>query len=178
MSFGGHAGIRAWRPLATISQRQKIHPSALNNAAPSASCSADPLSHGDSTPATTALLTRPVNACNDEALPRWRGYMSRMASVRIGNTSAIPNEFSASLVQLFTFSILLSTAATLLPYVVSSAAWLRTGERKGRWVAAIALLYSLYALVGTGVESLLWGGALVLAGLPVLAFMRRAARRA
>ncbi|BCT91312.1 amino acid permease [Lysobacter helvus] len=80
--------------------------------------------------------------------------------------------FSHSLVELFTFSILLSTAATLLPYVVSSAAWLRTGERNGRILAALALLYSLYALVGTGSESLLWGGALLLAGLPVFAFMR------
>ena len=80
--------------------------------------------------------------------------------------------FTHSLVELFTFSILLSTAATLLPYVVSSAAWLRTGERNGRLLAALALLYSLYALVGTGAESLLWGGALLLAGLPVFAFMR------
>jgi len=59
-----------------------------------------------------------------------------------------------------------------LPYVVSSAAWLRTGERNGRILAALALVYSLYALFGTGAESLLWGGALLLAGLPVFAFMR------
>jgi APA family basic amino acid/polyamine antiporter len=83
--------------------------------------------------------------------------------------------YSHSLVQVFTFSILLSTAATLLPYVVSSAAWLRCGTR-GRIVAALALAYSLYALAGTGPESLLWGGALLLAGIPVYAFMRMRAR--
>ena len=82
------------------------------------------------------------------------------------------SNYSHSLVQLFTFSILLSTAATLLPYVVSTAAWLRRGEGKGRIVAALALLYSLYALVGTGRESLLWGGALILAGLPIHAWRR------
>jgi APA family basic amino acid/polyamine antiporter len=82
--------------------------------------------------------------------------------------------FSHSLVQLFTFSILLSTAATLLPYVVSSAAWLRSGTGKGRVVAALALGYSLYALVGTGAQALLWGAALVLAGLPVYWWNRRA----
>ena len=86
------------------------------------------------------------------------------------------SNYSHSLVQLFTFSILLSTAATLLPYFVSSAAWLRGGEPRGRIVAALALLYSLYALIGTGAESLLWGGVLVLAGLPVYAWSRRRPR--
>ncbi|MDQ3215531.1 MAG: amino acid permease, partial [Pseudomonadota bacterium] len=66
-----------------------------------------------------------------------------------------------SLVQLFTFSILLATAATLLPYVVSSAAWLRSGNHKGRVVAILALAYSLYALFGIGAEPLLWGGVLI-----------------
>jgi APA family basic amino acid/polyamine antiporter len=83
--------------------------------------------------------------------------------------------YSHSLVQLFTFSILLSTAATLLPYVVSSAAWLRSGSGKGRVVAALALAYSLYALVGTGAKALLWGAVLVLAGLPLYFWRKRQA---
>jgi basic amino acid/polyamine antiporter, APA family len=100
-----------------------------------------------------------------------------VASSTLASLLVLAN-FSHSLVELFTFSILLSTAATLLPYVSSSAAWLRTGERKGRIVAAIALAYSLYALYGTGAESLLWGAALLLAGLPVFLFMRLRARPA
>ncbi|HVI25805.1 MAG TPA: amino acid permease [Xanthomonadaceae bacterium] len=87
-------------------------------------------------------------------------------------TGLVLANYSHSLVQLFTFSILLSTAATLLPYVVSSAAWLRRGGPGGRLVALLALGYSLYALAGTGAQSLLWGGALLLAGLPVFALMR------
>jgi len=83
--------------------------------------------------------------------------------------------FSKSLVQLFTFAILLSTAATLLPYFVSSAAWLRRGDGSGRVVAMLALLYSVYALVGIGTESLLWGAVLVAAGLPVYLLSRRKA---
>lgn len=83
--------------------------------------------------------------------------------------------FSKSLVQLFTFAILLSTAATLLPYFISSAAWLRRGDGSGRVVATLALLYSLYALVGIGSESLLWGVVLVAAGLPVYLLSRRKA---
>ena len=34
-------------------------------------------------------------------------------------------------------------------------------------VAAMALLYSVYALIGTGSEALLWGAVLVVAGLPL-----------
>lgn len=84
--------------------------------------------------------------------------------------------FSRSLVQLFTFSILLSTAGTLLPYCVGAAALLSKGEAKGRLLAAFALVYSLYALVGTGAESLAWGAVLLLAGLPVYAWMKRRPR--
>jgi APA family basic amino acid/polyamine antiporter len=88
------------------------------------------------------------------------------------SSALVLSNYSHTLVQLFTFSILLSTAATLFPYVVSSAAWLRRGERSGRIVAALALIYSLYALVGTGSESLWWGAALLTAGIPVYAWMR------
>jgi APA family basic amino acid/polyamine antiporter len=75
-------------------------------------------------------------------------------------------------VQLFTFSILLSTAATLLPYVVSTAAWLRRGGKGGRIIGLLALAYSVYALLGTGRESLLWGAGLLLAGAPIYAWLR------
>ncbi|MEP6633291.1 MAG: amino acid permease [Luteimonas sp.] len=85
----------------------------------------------------------------------------------------VVSNYTRSLVQLFTFSILLSTAATLLPYVASSAAWLWRGDGKGRVVAALALGYSVYALIGTGHEALMWGAALVVAGLPLHAWWRR-----
>src|SRR4249919_610936 len=85
------AGMRAFAP---DSQRQNSQPSVLNTAAPNARCKAEWLSSGESTPAMIALDTSPQNACSDDALPRWRGYMSRMASVRIGKTSAMPKELS------------------------------------------------------------------------------------
>lgn len=81
--------------------------------------------------------------------------------------------YSRSLVDLFTFILLISTSAILLPYAASSAAWLRRGTGGGRVVAALALLYSLYALSGAGAEALGWGAVLLLAGLPVYAWMRR-----
>lgn len=88
-------------------------------------------------------------------------------------TVLVLSNYSRSLVQLFTFSILLSTAATLLPYVVGSAAWLWRGAGHSRWLAAAALGYSVYALAGTGAESLLWGAVLIVAGLPIHFVLRR-----
>lgn len=91
-------------------------------------------------------------------------------------SALVLSNYSRSLVQVFTFSILLSTAATLLPYVVSAAAWLWRGAGVSRAIAAAALAYSLYALAGIGGESLLWGAVLVVAGLPIYWLMRRGQR--
>lgn len=93
--------------------------------------------------------------------------------------------FQKDLVQLFTFSILLSTAATLFPYVVCSAADLHLRDRLDRstrnhaalLIAAIALVFSLYALFSAGRDALLWGVVLVLAGGPIHWRQREAAKR-
>lgn len=105
--------------------------------------------------------------------PRGTPRFGILVSAVLASLLVLAN-FSKSLVQLFTFAILLSTAATLLPYVAGTAAWLRRGDGRGRVVAALGLAYSLYALFGIGRESLLWGALLVVAGLPVYAWMRRA----
>ena len=81
--------------------------------------------------------------------------------------------YNRALVDLFTFILLLSTAGLLLPYAACSLAWLRHGRGGGRVVATLALLYSLYALVGAGAEALAWGVVLLLAGLPVYVWIRR-----
>ncbi|MBT2117938.1 amino acid permease [Dyella sp. LX-66] len=108
----------------------------------------------------------------------WFGLLlsSVLASVLIAANG------SKSLVALFTLSILLSTAATLLPYVLSVLAWWRIDRGASvarRTAAVLALAYSLWALIGTGAEALLWGGVLLLLGLPVFLWQRYrpAARR-
>ncbi|GAB3388682.1 amino acid permease [Lysobacter fragariae] len=122
----------------------------------------------------------PMAAANDKVMPaifsRLDARGTPAAGILIAGglaTLLVFANFSKSLVQLFTFAILLSTAATLLPYFACSAAWLRRGTGGGRVVAALALLYSLYALVGIGAESLLWGIVLVVAGLPVYFLSRQ-----
>ena len=124
----------------------------------------------------------PLAAARDGLLParfarldaRGTPAFGVLASSVLASLLVLAN-YSHSLVQLFTFSILLSTAATLLPYFASSAAWLRSGDRRGRIVAALALLYSLYALLGAGGEALAWGAVLVAAGLPVYFWRQRRA---
>lgn len=87
--------------------------------------------------------------------------------------------YSRSLVELFTFILLIATSAILLPYAASSAAWLRSGGNNGgRVVAFLALLYSLFALSGAGAEALAWGVVLLLAGAPIYWWMRRTNGRA
>lgn len=126
----------------------------------------------------------PLAAARDGLLPRAFARQDARGTPAFGLLASsllasllVAANFSRSLVSLFTFSILLSTAATLLPYLAGSASWLLRGERKGRAVAAFALAYSAYALLGAGTEALLWGGALLLAGAPVYAWMRRPTAR-
>lgn len=124
----------------------------------------------------------PLAAAQDRVFPAAFARMDRHGTPRFGlllssvlASALIAANYSRDLVALFTFSILLSTATCLLPYLISVLAWWRidpgaAGLRK--LVAAGALLYSAWALFGTGMESLLWGGVLVLAGLPIYAWQR------
>lgn len=124
----------------------------------------------------------PMAAADDGLFPRAFAKLDARGTpwfgVLIGTVLAsllVIANYTDSLVKVFTFSILLSTAATLLPYLASSAASLKLGLR-GRIVAGLALLYSVYALIGAGGEALIWGAVLVAAGLP-LHFVLKALRR-
>ncbi len=98
-------------------------------------------------------------------------------------TLLIVANYQKSMVSVFTFMILLSTTACLVMYALSSLALLRlqwTGElgpaRFGSLPMAIvgvfATAYSLWAIVGAGAEAVLWGAALLLAGVPLYYWFR------
>lgn len=133
----------------------------------------------------------PFAAARDGLFPAPFAEVDARATPRIGivigsvlASLLVVANFNDTLVAVFTASILLATAAALLPYLFSAAAMLRLEPAKAgpAWrkpVAAIALVYSAWALVGTGAEALLWGAGLLVVGLPVYAWMRwtrRAAR--
>ena len=119
-------------------------------------------------------------AADDGLFPKRFARLDRNATPAFGivvgtslATVLVIASYSRSLVELFTFILLISTSAILLPYAAGSAAWLRSGGgHGGRVVAALAFAYSIYALLGAGAEALAWGAVLLLAGAPVYLWMR------
>jgi basic amino acid/polyamine antiporter, APA family len=88
--------------------------------------------------------------------------------------------YSRGLVELFTFIILLSTLSTLVPYVFCSmAVWLMPGHAKPVGTAALisvlAFVYAMFAIGGSGRETVFYGFLFLLSGLPVYVWLRRTA---
>jgi APA family basic amino acid/polyamine antiporter len=95
-------------------------------------------------------------------------------------TVLIATNYTRGLVGLFTFTILLSTLSTLVPYVFCSLAVFvpgGRGDRRGKKgmtvIAGLAFSYSLWAIGGAGAEVVYWGFLLLLAGLPVYVWVVR-----
>lgn len=90
-------------------------------------------------------------------------------------TALVSMNYTRGLVDLFTFFILLATLHTLIPYVFSSLAifMLRAEPARRRLsrgmavTAALAFVYSLWAIGGAGQEAVYWGFLLLICGLPV-----------
>ena len=196
----------------------------------------------------------PLAAARDGLFPAIFGRVSRRGTPVAGMvvssalaTALIALNFSATLVDQFTFIILLATLSTLIPYIFSSLADLAmlarerregtsepstdlamlaperlegtagqtpdpslprpapapegqihrpepgaetamltadgrpalTGPWKARATLAMAaLLYSLWAVIGSGRETVFWGFLLLLAGVPVYAWQARKAKAA
>lgn len=88
--------------------------------------------------------------------------------------------YTRGFVEKFTFAILLSTLATLVPYLASALAQLKfAAQAAGRpgvtgpmAVAALAALYSAWAVLGLGSRTIFWGVVLMATGVPLFAWMR------
>ena len=134
----------------------------------------------------------PFAAARDSLFPKAFAEVDAQGTPRsgllIGSVLAsvlVCANFNSSLVSVFTVSILLATAACLLPYAFTAAAmcWLDLRARRWRsWrvlVGALALLFSLLALAGAlqDADVRRWSTYLLLAGLPLFAWMKRAALR-
>lgn len=92
--------------------------------------------------------------------------------------------YSRSMVQIFTFIILISTSAYLVMYLCCAVAALKLawhgslGAEGRRWspfllVATLAALYSAWTLYGAGAAAFWWSIALFAIGLPVYWIMKR-----
>ncbi len=90
--------------------------------------------------------------------------------------------FSKSLANTYTFAILLSTIAVLVPYLFSTISFvLMEHKRNGIsikknggkiFVALVAFLFSMWAVIGSGEETVYWGFILLMAGLPFYAWIQ------
>jgi APA family basic amino acid/polyamine antiporter len=92
--------------------------------------------------------------------------------------------YSRSMVQVFTFIILISTSTYLVMYLTCAVAafklcWAGALGAAGRrlspflLVAMLATFYSAWTLFGAGAEAFLWSVALFAAGVPVYWLMKR-----
>ena len=84
--------------------------------------------------------------------------------------------FSKSLANTYTFALLLSTLTSLVAYLFSVISFVMIESRQhgmslrtngGKMlVALLAFLYSMWAVIGSGQETVYWGFILLMAGLP------------
>jgi len=124
--------------------------------------------------ARDGVLPARLARCNANGTPAFAIVLSSC----ITSVLVIANA-SGSLVTLFTWAILLSTASVLAPYVLNALALVKLEGARSRpmaLVGVLATLFGLWALVGTGPRSVLWGAVLLLAGLPIFAYMVRRRR--
>ncbi|HYD87231.1 MAG TPA: amino acid permease [Vitreimonas sp.] len=109
--------------------------------------------------------------CNAGASP----YVALLISSLIGSLLLLAN-YSRGLIGAFTFLLMMSTITVLAPLLVSALAELRHSWRSARVWALVALLaggYSLFAIIGSGLEVIGWGVVLLVAGLPLYFVLRK-----
>ncbi len=86
--------------------------------------------------------------------------------------------FSHSLADTFKFILLLGTLTCLVAYLFSIVSYFVIDAKKPgiRWgkmvVASLAFLYSMWAVVGSGEETVYWGFIMLMAGLPFYAYLK------
>jgi APA family basic amino acid/polyamine antiporter len=91
--------------------------------------------------------------------------------------------YTKGLVELFTFIILLATLTALIPYVFTSMAELMifikhperfSGQKLlgSSVIAVFAFIYSIWAIAGSGQETVYWGFILLMCGIPIYVWVR------
>jgi APA family basic amino acid/polyamine antiporter len=105
-----------------------------------------------------------------------------VAALLVGSglaTLLIAMNYTRSLVDLFTFIILLATLSTLVPYAFCSLAALleRDARQPPVVVHLFAFAYSMWAIGGAGPEVVYWGFLLLLAGLPLYVVVKVKGKR-
>lgn len=97
-------------------------------------------------------------------------------------TILIIMNYSGGLLKVFEFMILVSTVSTLIPYVFCSISYVFIVKKEQAdsslnigiiLLASMTFLFSLFALIGSGFESVYWGLILLMMGVPFYLLIKR-----
>lgn len=124
----------------------------------------------------------PAAAAEDKVFPRFFARKNRFGMPTAGLITSsvlvsgmICLNFTKNFVSTFQFILLLSTLMALLPYLFTTGAFLVLALRRHGFpgsrivqsgIAVLALIFVVWAIIGSGVESLYWGILLLLCGIP------------
>lgn len=135
----------------------------------------------------------PMAAARDRLFPKIFGQMSKrgvpwfgvvLSSALVTLLLVLNYSGTGSLLQIFNFIILLATLTTLVPYAFCAMAELMifikdrqqfSGKRLlgSSLIALLAFAYSVWTVIGSGAQTVLYGFVLLLVGLPVYVWMRK-----
>ncbi len=129
----------------------------------------------------------PLAAARDKLFPKFFAKENKSGTPAVGLIASsvlvslmMSMNFSRSLADTYKFIILLSTLTTLLAYLFSTISYVLmesrlngiTRQNTTRYgVAAMAFIYSMWAVIGSGEETVFWGFILLMGGLPFYAIM-------
>ncbi len=130
----------------------------------------------------------PMAAARDQLFPKIFAKENKNSTPGIGiiissvfiSVLMIMN-FTKSLADTYKFIILLSTLAVLVPYLFSVIAFVIMEGREHGFtsrnrikllVAALAFIYSMWAVAGSGEETVFWGFIFLMSGLPFYAWIQ------
>lgn len=85
--------------------------------------------------------------------------------------------YSKSLIEAFEFMILLSTLTCLVPYLFSAATHMLfsfSDAKSLQWLwGALAFVFSMWAIIGSGAEIVFWGFIILMAGIPLYVWRQK-----
>jgi len=124
----------------------------------------------------------PMAVAHDKLAPRWLAVTTKggtpinalLLSSALASALLLLN-YSRGLIGAFTFLLMMATALSLVYYIVVAVAELRYSAKSAHgWaaIAAIAIVYSLFAAFGSGLEVLFWGILLMAVGVPLYYLFR------
>lgn len=129
----------------------------------------------------------PMAAAHDHLFPKIFGEINKNRSPIIGIviSSVLASilmglNYTKSLVDAFTFMMKLSTLSVLTPYILSTVSLLILLKKKegsiplGKGIlSGLSILFCTWVIIGCGAETVLWGLALLVIGIPFYAYLTK-----